>query len=48
MESGYRDICMNVTPQSIWIHCGLDYLLFELLRTCWSEMIIGTKLDNIS
>ena len=21
MESGYRDICMRVTPQSIWIHC---------------------------
>ncbi len=22
MESSYRDICMEVTPQSIWIHCS--------------------------
>ena len=43
MKSGYRDICMKVTPQSIWIHCKFRALKITFGSVCLSVGITGSR-----
>ena len=48
MTGGYRDICIKVTPQSIWIHCsGIFYKKHKWTRyLSWSPSILERYWDN--
>ncbi len=36
MRSSYRDICVKVTPQSIWIHCKV---FLECVCNQWADVV---------
>ena len=45
--SNYRDICMKLTPQSIWIHCTYLYSIHTVWHLSWQLTLMPWQNERI-